>query len=104
MFGKGADIRCLERDEVEEASNGGVGETQERTCVAIAPRMDGCSLRALEGAKGTDWVETGVAREDSVKAESTEDFPILSASPKRDMDRAAAMCCWGAKMGWDGEG
>jgi hypothetical protein len=94
LIGAGAEARCLGRDE----ASGMVGETQERTCVAIVPRNEGHSPRCLDELKGADCVEAGVAREDSVAIDGTDVCPMLS-----DMERAT-VCCWGVKIGRDGEG
>jgi hypothetical protein len=70
-------VRSLGR----EGGSGVIGETQERTCVAIVPRMEGRSTESLECVKWTERADRGVAMEDSVGAERREVLPILSVSP-----------------------
>lgn len=70
-------VRSLGRD----GGRGIVGETQERTCVAIVPRIEGRSTEFLECVKWMDRADRGVAMEDSVGAERREVLPMLSASP-----------------------
>jgi hypothetical protein len=80
--------------------SGGDGETQERTWVAIAPRMDGRSPLVI---MGTACAEAGVARDDSVAPDRRDVLPMLFDSADRLRGTAPA-CCVGVRMGREGEG